>query len=90
MLTKDDLAAIGELVHAEHTPLKEAIERIEKNMVTKIDLNANNRVLGTIVRTEIAAATHKLEGKIDKITKRLDAQDDTIESMKNDLHTSKN
>ncbi len=54
MLTKEDLQAIGALI-------KDSEERIRKDMVTKSDLEANNKVLGTIVRIELAEMNKRID-----------------------------
>jgi len=90
MLTKDDLHAIGELIKAENKPLKEAVAQIRNDMVTKPDLEANNKVIGTIVRAEIGAVKQELVKLGEKIAKRLNDQDEQIEKIKNALHVSKN
>jgi ribosome recycling factor len=77
MLTKDDLRAIGELLE----PINKKLDTIEKNMVTKSDLEANNKVLGAILRVEIAAATQKLETNL---VKRLDEQENRIRQLEHD------
>ncbi len=53
MLTKEDLQAI-----------KDSEERIRKDMVTKSDLEVNNKVLGTIFRVELASTTQELKAKL--------------------------
>ncbi len=57
MLTKEDLQAIGALI-------KDSEERIRKDMVTKSDLEVNNKVLGTIFRVELASTTQELKAKL--------------------------
>ena len=68
MLTKDDLRAIGELL--------EPVNKKLDNMATKQDVKAivaaNNRVIGTTVRAEIAAVKETLEKKIEKRIARLE------------------
>jgi ferritin-like metal-binding protein YciE len=57
MLTKDDLQAIGALIrHSE--------ECIRKDTVTKRDLEANNRLLGTIFKVELAATKQEIMAAI--------------------------
>lgn len=80
MLTKDDLLAIGELLE----PINKKLDTIEKNMVTKADLEANNKVLGTIVRVEIAAAVEKLETKL---VKRQNEQENRISQLEQFPHS---
>ncbi len=53
MLTKEDLQAIGALI-------KDSEERIRKDMVIKSDLEANNRVLGTIFKIELASTKQEI------------------------------
>jgi hypothetical protein len=90
MLTKEDLLAIGELIKAENKGLNEAVEQIRSGMVTKADLEANNKVIGTIVRAELANLKQEFVRLGEKISERLKAQDDKIEKIKNELHISKN
>ncbi len=54
MLTKEDLQAIGELILSSE-------ERIRKDMVKKSDLEANNRVLGTIFKVELAETNKRID-----------------------------
>ena len=53
MLTKDDLQAIGALI-------KDSEERIHKDMVTKRELDANNRLLGTLFKVELASTKQEI------------------------------
>jgi hypothetical protein len=48
MVSKDDLQAIGALS-------KDSEERIRKDLVAKRDLEANNLLLGTILKVELAS-----------------------------------
>ena len=61
MLTQDDLAAIGGLLESRLRPIDKKLETIEKTMVTKSDLSANNRIFGTIVRAELAETNKRIE-----------------------------
>jgi hypothetical protein len=56
MLTKDDLLAIGELLE----PINKKLETIETNMGTKSFIEANNRVLGTLFKVELASITQNI------------------------------
>jgi hypothetical protein len=72
------LHTIGDLILASE-------QRIRQDMATKADIEANNKVIGTIVRTELASLKQGLVKLGEKISKRLKAQDDAIEEMKNNL-----
>jgi len=54
MLTREDLQAIGELIKTEGAAIR-------KDMVTKQDLEANNRVLGTIFKVELAETNKRID-----------------------------
>ena len=52
-MTTEDLEQIGKLLDA-------SLEPIKKNMATKSDLEANNRVLGTIFKIELASTRQEI------------------------------
>lgn len=56
-MTKEDVQQIGELLE----PINKRLDGIEKNMVTKSDLEANNRVLGTIIKVELAESNKRID-----------------------------
>ena len=56
MLTKEDLLAIGDLLE----PINKKLETIETNMVTKSYLEANNHVLGTLIKIDLALKTKEI------------------------------
>jgi hypothetical protein len=56
-LTREDILHIGELLH----PIHKKLEAIEAERVTKSHLEANNSILGTIIRAEIAGTNKRID-----------------------------
>ncbi len=83
MLTKDDLHAIGELLLASE-------KRIRQDMVTKDDLAANNLILGTIVRAELAATKQEIvkamKAGFQAIVAHEQKQDKTLKDHETRIH----
>ena len=66
MLTKDEREQLGQVIDA-RLDVKLRAEREHTRKMVKEELAANNTVLGTIVRVEIAAAKEELVKKGEKI-----------------------
>src|SRR6266480_6279159 len=56
-LTREDLLHIGELLH----PIHKKLETIEAETVRKSYLEANNSILGTIIRAELAETNKRID-----------------------------
>lgn len=79
------LHALGDLLNKRFTE-----EREHTRQIVKEEIAANNKVIGTIVRAEIAAVKQEIVKLGEKINKRLNAQDKKMEEIKTAPHLSKN
>jgi ribosome recycling factor len=80
MLNKEDVQAI---VQAMSPLIKAEGEAIRKDMVTKKDLEINNKVLGTIIRVELATAIQELNNeKIKQLEERVKTLEEKLSNVR--------
>ena len=84
MLTTDDIRAIGELFIAEREQTRKIVGE-ETRKIVKEELVANNTVIGTIVRVEIATAKQEIAATVTtgfrETVKRINQLDERVEEL---------